>query len=186
MAIFRDQFIVRGRTVTIRNAEPDDAAAVIAHIRALDEETPFLAREPGEYATTEAEERILLRDRMLSDGYRFALAEIDGELVGLCRTAYGTLARFRHAAEIGLGVRKAHWGQGLGRLLVETSLEWLRARGVEQVRLDVDTQNTRALGLYMRLGFVVEGTFRRERKMADGTYRDSYHMALNMPEESTP
>ena len=45
------------------------------------------------------------------------------------------------------------------------------------MKLTVDTKNTRALGLYLSLGFVVEGTLRREGKLAAGSYCDVYAMA---------
>ena len=48
--------------------------------------------------------------------------------------------------------------------------------------LEVDTSNTPALGLYLRMGFEVEGTLRREVHMADGSYRDLYIMAKFLDE----
>lgn len=41
----------------------------------------------------------------------------------------------------------------------------------------MDTQNFRAIGLYLSKGYTVEGTLRHTAKMADGTYRDYYAMA---------
>ena len=44
-------------------------------------------------------------------------------------------------------------GSGLGRALVETTLERARERGCRRVELDVNTENPPALALYRSLGF---------------------------------
>lgn len=180
MAIFREQYIVRGKTVTIRNATPEDAGALIDYINAVDRETTYLSREPGEFDMTQAQEAAFLRDCMERENYRYAIAEIDDEIVGMCNAVHGTRLRYRHVAELGISVRKAYWRGGIGQLLMKASFEWLRARGVERLQLQVDTQNLHAIALYHKLGFTVEGAIIHERKMPDGTYRDAYHMGKDL------
>ncbi|WP_269715416.1 acetyltransferase [Caulobacter sp. NIBR2454] len=51
-----------------------------------------------------------------------------------------------------LFVDPAHHGAGLGRALIETA----RARGIP-LKVDVNEQNTRAIGFYERLGFRLAG-----------------------------
>jgi ribosomal protein S18 acetylase RimI-like enzyme len=55
-----------------------------------------------------------------------------------------------------LYVHDAARGAGLGRALVEESLERARARGCRRIELDVNEQNTDALAFYERLGFTTE------------------------------
>ena len=60
------------------------------------------------------------------------------------------------------------WGQGLGRAVVEATLDALRARGESVAVLNVTEGNERALGLYRQLGFVrslgpSRGWYSRER-----------------------
>ena len=61
--------------------------------------------------------------------------------------------------------------------MMELLEEWGAAQGIEKLALEVDTQNFRAIGLYLSKGYTVEGTLRHTAKMADGTYRDYYAMA---------
>jgi mycothiol synthase len=52
-----------------------------------------------------------------------------------------------------LGVDPAAHGTGLGTALTLAGLRHLRARGLDQAMLYVDESNTRAIGLYTKLGF---------------------------------
>jgi ribosomal protein S18 acetylase RimI-like enzyme len=47
-------------------------------------------------------------------------------------------------------------GTGLGKALTQAAIDRARARGCKRIELDVNEQNTRALGLYTSLGFAVE------------------------------
>ena len=52
-----------------------------------------------------------------------------------------------------IGVLPAFRGRGLGRLLLEWSVEHLRRRGAADIELAVEAENELALGLYLRTGF---------------------------------
>jgi mycothiol synthase len=57
-----------------------------------------------------------------------------------------------------VGVDPAERGTGLGRALTVIGLRYLRSRGLFQVMLYVDEDNTAAIGLYESLGFTHWGT----------------------------
>ncbi len=68
-------------------------------------------------------------------------------------------------------------GRGLGRRLIERALEAARAFPLARVELAVRADNARAIALYRKVGFEVEG--RRQRAMlVDGVYYDDIIMAL--------
>lgn len=54
-------------------------------------------------------------------------------------------------------------GRGIGTSLLESAIEYLRQRGVEVIKLDVEPDNP-ALGLYRKFGFEVERRLLRLRK----------------------
>lgn len=180
MAAFRTQYKLKGRLVTLRSAEPEDAAEMIEMVRQMDRESDFLAREPGEFAMTVEEEAELIQTRKELPNFRFAVAVCEGKIVGISDAFYLTRRRYRHTGGVTVSILRPFWNRGIGRALLESGLTWLGEQGVERVELSVDTKNIRAIGLYHRLGFVVEGTMRRERKLADGSYRDTYRMALDL------
>ncbi len=56
----------------------------------------------------------------------------------------------RHAYVADMCVDEPYRGQGLGRLLMETALDWCRRRGAQSARLDATPG---AVSVYERLGF---------------------------------
>ena len=62
-----------------------------------------------------------------------------------------------------MSVRKSCWGLGMGSRLVDALIEWASANPLlTKINLRVREDNTRAIRLYERKGFVKEGTLRRE------------------------
>jgi len=73
-------------------------------------------------------------------------------------------------------VPKAYWGKGIGSRLVDTLIRWAEEGGVvTKLNLRVRTDNSRAIALYERKGFVIEGEITRSTVIGD-EYFDSYWM----------
>jgi RimJ/RimL family protein N-acetyltransferase len=79
-----------------------------------------------------------------------------------------------------MSVRKQYWGLGIGSLMLDTLIEWARSTQiVKKINLRVRTDNQRAILLYERKGFVMEGTIRKEIFL-DGKYFDHHWMGLEL------
>ena len=79
-----------------------------------------------------------------------------------------------------MSVHKDYWGQGIGILLLDSLLKWANDNSaVTKIHLSVRTDNHRAIDLYQRKGFVVEGTIRNDFFL-DGTYYDHHLMGLDL------
>ena len=104
------------------------------------------------------------------------VAEVDGKVVGSIGIRRGK-DRLAHVAEIGMGVHDDYQNRGIGTELMQAILDmtdnWLNIRRVE---LDVYTDNLRAVHLYKKFGFEIEGV-RRDFAFRDGEYVDAYYMA---------
>lgn len=75
-------------------------------------------------------------------------------LVGYCGLRREALQQTCHRAEIGpFYVTSAHQGCGAARVLMDGVVSEARTRGIEQLELFVDVENTRALAFYKRHGF---------------------------------
>jgi GNAT superfamily N-acetyltransferase len=91
-----------------------------------------------------------------SPGSDLLVAELDGEVVGVCQ-----LIVFRHfqrrgglCAEIeSVHVHPSHRSQGIGGALVEATIERARAAGCYRVQLTSNNQRVDAHRFYERLGF---------------------------------
>lgn len=178
MAIYHEEFEVQGKKAVLRNPEPEDAQSMIDLVNALDIETVFLAREPGEFEMTPEKEQAFLKEQKESENTLFLVCLVDGKIMGSCQASCYTRKRFRHKAMVGIGLRQAVCGLGIGRKMMKVLIAWGKERGLSHLELEVDCRNLTALKLYMSLGFLVGGCKYHERKLADGTYRDDYYMYL--------
>jgi len=166
-----------GRVATIRTAVPDDAVALLAHVRAVFTESEFNISTPGEFTMTEEQERAWVQGNIDRPGHVALIAEVDGAVVGFLNFAVAGRLRLAHHGALGISVRKEYWGQGVGRALMETLLAWAAAEpGVEKVCLAVVAANERAVALYRKLGFVEEGRRVKEVKFGPGRYEDDLLM----------
>lgn len=77
----------------------------------------------------------------------------DGEPAGLTLNGYRMCGTEQRAWNGGTGIIKARRGQGLGRPLIEASLETYRNREVDAAYLEVFTQNEPAVRLYTSCGY---------------------------------
>lgn len=164
----------------IREAAPTDAAALLALKRALDRETSFMLLEPDERTTTEAELADELRRIAARANSVVLVADLADELVGYVEAVGGGARRNRHTAHVVIGVRQASAGQGIGGSLLSELEKWARANGVHRLELTVMADNQRALGLYRKLGYVVEGT-KHAALLVDGRLVDELWMARLLP-----
>jgi RimJ/RimL family protein N-acetyltransferase len=129
--------------------------------KAIFAETDFLLYAPEEYVTTSDEFSAQLERIAASNHSRSLLAEIDGVPVGILGAVGSSIPRLRHAANVYLGVLRSYWGRGVGRALLAEALAWAPSVAISRLELFVMKDNVRAIALYERIGFRVEGARRR-------------------------
>jgi GNAT superfamily N-acetyltransferase len=102
-----------------------------------------------------------------------AVAEGEGEILGLYILHPNNIGRCGHLANASYAVRKAERGRHVGELLVSHSLEKGRELGFKILQFNaVVRSNTGAIRLYEKLGFVRLGTVPDGFLMKDNTYED--------------
>jgi len=143
-----------GREVLVRQAVESDAAALLDNINSVGAEDVYLLVEQGP-SDLEAE-RAFIRGFDGKEGALF-VAVTDGRVVGQADARRGAFPKNGHTATLGIAIRDKWRGVGLGRLLMETILDWMRDRGIEKACLEVFHTNERAIALYRSMGFEEEG-----------------------------
>jgi len=85
----------------------------------------------------------------------------------------------RHRAEFDIVVHDDYQGLGLGTMLTQHMIDLARERGLSKVYLKTSTQNLRAIHVYKKIGFIIEGRLIMEhyhhRRQEFG---DDFRMAL--------
>ena len=113
------------------------------------------------------------------------VAEIDGEVVGLSGL-YIYPQRRGHAAWFFLGVRERFQGKGIGKKLLHATVVAADILlGLGRLELTVFADNARAISLYRKFGFEIEGRHRNFVHRGDEQV-DAYSMARLRPETGPP
>ena len=75
-------------------------------------------------------------------------------------------------------------GRGHGRTLLDAILDHARAHGAHKVELEVWPDNARAIALYAKTGFQVEGLRQDHYRRRDGSLRSTLLMAYRLTDEA--
>lgn len=159
MSLFTSKTITLpdGAEVLLRSPVEDEAQSLINYLDAVRREADGILFSPEDKLPTLEEERMWISAADGRDGLHLA-AEADGAIVALADINRGRHVRQRHLAGIGVSVRKAWCGRGLGTVMMRELIAWARAcTGIELLTLNVLEDNHRAQAVYRRVGFAEDG-----------------------------
>lgn len=160
-------------TITIRHTEPNDYEAV-QRIFASPQvvwgtlQLPFPSIEQWRKRLAEPPEGL----------FSLVACVENNEVVGhLGLHTFPTRPRRRHVGGIGMAVRDDWQGKGVGTALMQAAINWAdNWLNLRRLELEVYVDNTRAIRLYEKCGFIIEGT-QADSVFRDGQYVDTYMMA---------
>lgn len=170
-----------GQNITLRSPDMFDAGQLLNHMRLTSAETEFMSRYPEEITTSvEAQSRFLQMIENDPDNFMLA-AYIDGRMVGNAGiTRVRDNIKYRHRANFGISLQEEVCGLGLGTLMLQEILEIVKLTAFEQLELTVFGDNTRAIALYEKVGFVKAGSMPRAYRLKDGSYHDEVQMVYRL------
>ena len=169
----------------IRMATGSDKDALLDLQRRLDAQSSYMLLEPGERDPdpTSLQRRLDAQREMGS----FDLVSTDGDkdgppYVGWLAVDVAPYHRAAHLGYLVLGVDADAAGRGVGGALTAAAVAEASRRRLRRLELTVMTDNLRAIALYLRQGFEVEG-LRRHAILRDREMVDEYYMSRLLPEQ---
>ena len=170
-----------GKDIELRNAEVQDAEALINYLKVTNAETPYLICEPEEITLSLEQEKAIITRKQEDERELLLLAFENGRHIGnVSLMSVGTSVRYKHRCNLAIALYKEYCGRGIGRLMLETIFDVARKTGYTQAELEVVTENVGALHLYESLGFVKYGQLPNSMRYKDGRTVDSFLMVKEL------
>lgn len=160
----------------IREIRESDAEAFLGLCRRLDQETRFMLFEPGERGSSVEEQRAQIKNILAGENQTLLVAQEGRDLVGYIAAIGGSVRRTRHRAHIVVGVLQEFTGRGIGTRLFQEAEKWAREKRLRRLELTVMVHNERAIRLYKKQGFAIEGV-KKDSLLIEEAYVDEYYMA---------
>lgn len=164
--------------IIYRRAQESDAEKIVNFYNFVGGETSYLSFEKDEYPMNVKEQEEELRSLENKKTSIMLLAMDGDEITGIATINSSAKIKARHDGELGIVVAKKYQGQGIGTELIRQLIEWAKGNGVTtRISLDTRADNVKAVELYMKFGFIVEGC-RKNSTLLNGKYYDLYVMGM--------
>ncbi len=173
--MYRIHRLKSGEVLLVREARPEDADELHEFYKRVTEETHYLITLPEEIRDVSSE-RYLIRVYAREWNRLYLVGLVKSRIIAVLKFAGMRRKRLEHSGEMSIAVLRDYWGMGIGSVLMEEMLIWAESVGIERIELSVLAGNERAIKLYEKYGFVVEGLKRKAVKFENG-YGDLIMMA---------
>lgn len=161
----------------IREADIEDAENVIEYIKIVSDETDFLISDSSERNFTVKKEKEFLQNIQSSILEKIFLFEIENKIVGMCSIEGINKIRIKHRVDLAITVLKNYWGNKIGEKLIDYAIQYCKSNCIKKIELTVRIDNERALKLYKKFGFEIEGEIKNFIYL-NGNYYNCYYMGL--------
>ena len=163
----------------VRNAVVSDARALRETTQRTHAETDYLLSYPDEQSVDDEQEAHSLEETERSSNEVELVAIIDGRIVGSAGvSAVRSRRKVAHRARFGISILKEFWGMGIGRVMMDASIDCARKAGYTQLELEVVADNERAVSLYRHAGFEEYGRNPRGYRSVSAGYQELVYMRL--------
>lgn len=161
----------------IREAEPEDAEALLAYLNQIGGESDNLLFGENEFTMSVEQEKEFLDSFKNADKSIMLLGIWDGEIAACASLQNLQKKRIAHRASMAISVKKQYWHRGIASEMVGTLIDFAKKAGISVIELEVKSDNVHAVSLYEKMGFEKIGTYRKFFYI-DGVYYDAYLMNL--------
>lgn len=168
------------KTVTIRQAEIDDAESLLNCIKTYVSQSEYIPKLRQEIKLTIKQEKDWINSFLANENSLLLVAEYDNEIIGNIDLTGNRRKIMEHTAVVGMGMLREWRNSGLGTALLKLAIEWAKGNPIlELLWLQVYTDNKLGLILYRKMGFEENGIIKNFFKQ-DDKYFDNLTMTMNV------
>jgi len=167
-----EKFVLKdGRVLKLRQVLASDYNAIQTYLDQLGKETIFTYQYPGRpHKSKEDFERAIQKS--------WWMVAWDGDKVAGFITAFWPEPDhpwIKHICRFGLHLLKAYHRQGLGQKLLTLLFDWSKDHQITRIEGSVNAENQAAIALYIKNGFILEGT-RHHSTFINGRWYNEYYI----------
>lgn len=163
--------------IIIKEAEVTEAAALVDLLNQIGGESEFMTLDEQGILMNVEQMADFISSRQSSANQVCLVAMLGSRAIGVLNVTSDFHERINHIGEIFVGIRKDYWGHGLGQVLLTEAISWAEDSGIiRRLELTVQKRNERAVHVYEKFGFVLEGIKPRGAKTKAGDFLDVYVM----------
>jgi len=137
----------------LREAIPDDAVELLEFLKKASQQTDFIEFDDIKNVTAE-QESDSLAEIFHSKVDELMVAILDNKVIGYCRIENSDDDK----AEFGVVVDQEFWNNGIASYLLEDALNWAIDSPLSKIYLEVYKNNSAAIHVYQKAGFITELT----------------------------
>ncbi|MCM3719601.1 GNAT family N-acetyltransferase [Fictibacillus phosphorivorans] len=159
-------------TIRLRPVEEKDAQDIIKHVETIIQAGRYLQKEKPR--SLEEEIKFIQEVRLKNNMY--TAVERNGKVVGIARVIKGELIMKSHTGIFRTWIHPDSQGLGIGKQVMNYTLEWGRTNQLHKLWLTVFSGNEKAVKVYEKSGFIIEGR-QKNQAFIDGKFEDEIFMA---------
>lgn len=164
--------------VSIREATKEDAKAIIDFYNIVGAETTYLSFGEGEYKVNLEHQENMIESTNSSNNNFMILATINEEIIGIGTISSNQKKKGKHVGILGIVISDKYCNLGLGKIMMDSLIDWCKNNGITtKISLTVREDNPRAIALYKKCGFEVEGILKNETYI-DGEFFNIVSMGM--------
>jgi RimJ/RimL family protein N-acetyltransferase len=166
------------KKIILRNAQTSDAGKIINIMKNIIKEDIYTLAEDNEYKQTIKKESEKINKFHKSKCKIYIVIEVNKKIAGYLTFDNFGIRKCQHNGLLTMFLDNKYRSKGLGTILMNGLIDWAKKdKIIEKLSLYVFANNEKAIGLYKKMGFFIEGYMRKDLKMRDGSYIDSVLMA---------
>lgn len=150
------------------------------YVPSFREALDIICKERKYLAFTEAPPIAIMQNfakNIIENGHIQKIALHKNTVIGWCDILINDNPGFSHSGRLGMGIIPEFRGKKIGTALLDAALEEAKKIGLKKIELEVFLSNSKAISLYLKYGFVIEGKKVKARYL-DSEYDDVILMAL--------